>query len=175
MSMLARCQILTVLLAALLLSACNHSRPPSGSAVVRADRQITGPSKYPLAVDPNRVGTYPADAKSGAGYFYDEVLEYRVWLHTENGAKPLNGSVDYFVAFAQYETAEKFSNSTAGAEEPLVLVQQLQWIDEPERGRFIPVKEERITEWQVRWLPDNKRTPMSIEEFMKHPREAGPP
>lgn len=146
-----------------------------GGAVVRTDRQITGPSKYPLAVDPNRVGTYPPDSKSGAGYFYDEVLEYRVWLHPENGAKPLNGRDDYFVAFAQYETAERFSKSTPGAEEPLVLVRQLQWIDEPEHGRFIPVKGERVTEWQVRWLPDSKRTPMSIEEFMKHPREAGPP
>jgi putative acetyltransferase len=164
-----------VLFAALLLSACNRSKLPSSFAVVRADRQITGQSTYPLAIDPNRVGTYPPDAKSGAGYFYDEVLEYRVWLHPENGAKPLNGRDDYFVAFAQYEKAKTFSNSTPGAEEPLVLVRQLQWINEPERGRFIPVKEERIAEWQVRWLQDSKRTPMSIEEFMKHPHEAGPP
>jgi hypothetical protein len=128
-----------------------------------------------VAVDPNRVGTYPPDAKSGAGYFYDEVLEYRVWLHPENGAKPLNGSKDYFVAFAQYEAAEGFFKSAPGAEPPLVLVRQLEWIDEAERGHFIPKKEEHITEWQVGWLPGNKRTPQSIEEFMKHPREAGPP
>ena len=92
---------------------------------------VSGTSKYPLAVDPNRVGTYPAYTKSGGGYFYDEVLEYRVWLHPENGAKPLDGRHDYFFAFDQYETAEEFSKSTAGAEEPLVLVRQLQWISEP--------------------------------------------
>lgn len=33
------------------------------------------PSNYPLAVDPARVGEYPAEAKSGGGYFYDEVLD----------------------------------------------------------------------------------------------------
>ena len=164
-----------MILAALLLAACNHSKPLSGFAMLRSDRQIAGPSKYPFAFDPNRVGTYPPDVKSGAGYFYDEVLEYRVWLHPDNGAERLNGSEDYFVAFAQYEAAERFSKTTSGAEEPLVLVRQLEWIDEPKRGDFIPVKGDRVTEWQVRWLPDSKRTPMSIQEFMKHPQEAGPP
>jgi hypothetical protein len=37
------------------------------------------------------------------------------------------------------------------------------------------MKGERITEWQVVWLPGHKRTPNSIEEFMKHPQEEGPP
>ena len=43
-------------------------------------------SKYPLAIDENMVGEYPALVKSGAGYFYDDVLEYRVWCHPERGA-----------------------------------------------------------------------------------------
>jgi hypothetical protein len=38
-----------------------------------------------LAIDPNRVGTYSADTKSGGGYFYDDVLEYRVWCNPEKG------------------------------------------------------------------------------------------
>jgi hypothetical protein len=87
-----------------------------------------------------------------------------------------SGSVPSVPLFpVQYEIAEAFSKRESGAEEPLAVVRQLEWIDEPERGRFIPVKKERITEWQVAWLPDSKRTPTSIEEFMKHPREAGPP
>lgn len=57
-----------------------------------------------------------------------------------------------------------------GAEEPLVLVRQREWINEPEPGHYVPEKGERITEWQVRWLKDDKRTAGSIEEFMKHPR-----
>jgi len=36
----------------------------------------------------------------------------------------------------------------------------------------VPEKGERITEWQVKWLPDSKRTGESIREFMKHPKEA---
>ncbi len=128
----------------------------------------------PSAVDPSKVGTYQADTKSGAGYFYDDVLEYRVWLHPHKGAKPLNGSDDYFVAFAQYEPALAFSNTTAGAEDPIVLVRQIECIHEPEHGRFIAMKEERVTEWQVQWLPANKRSLTSIQEFLKHPKEAGP-
>lgn len=154
------------------LSACNHDAQPSGLVGVRADRQIAGSSAYPLSVDPNRVGRYPPNEKSGGGYFYDDVLEYRVWIET--GATQINNGNDYFVAFAQYESAERFSKSMPNAEPPLVLVRRLEWIDEPERGHFIPEKEERIAEWQVGWLHDHKRTPNSIEEFMKHPREEGP-
>ena len=165
---------IAVAIAGALLVACNHSKPSSDFVVVRSDRQIAGHSKFPVAVDPNRVGTYPSDTKSGAGYFYDDVLEYRVWLHPENGAEPLNGTHDYFVAFAQYESAEAFSKKAPGAEPPLVLVRQLEWLDEPETGHFIPEKGERITEWQVAWLADSKRTDRSIDEFLKHPKEAGP-
>ncbi|HEV2223729.1 MAG TPA: hypothetical protein VGR84_12080 [Candidatus Acidoferrales bacterium] len=127
-----------------------------------------------MAVAPNLVGTYPPDTDSGAGYFYDEVLEYRVWLNRDKGAEPLNGDKDYFVAFAQYEPAEAFSRKTRGAEVPIALVRQLEWIDEPERGHFVPERGERITEWQVQWLRNNKRTEDSVTEFMKHPKEAGP-
>lgn len=126
-----------------------------------------------MAVDPSRVGTYASETKSGGGYFYDEVLEYRVWI--ENGVSKRNGGNEYFAAFAQYEPAERFSKSTADAEPPLVLVRQLEWIDEPARGHFIPQKGERISEWQVAWLQGHKRTPQSIEDFMKHPQEEGPP
>lgn len=164
----------TFILGMLFLCSCNHSQPSSNFVVVHANREITAPSAYPLAVDPGRVGTYSPDTSSGAGYFYDEVLEYRVWLHPENGAAPLNGTHDYFVAFAQYEVADAYSKNTPGAEEPLVLVRQLEWISEPEHGRFIPEKGERITEWQVKWLSNNKKTSNSIQEFLKHPREAGP-
>jgi hypothetical protein len=167
-------QTVVLLAGALFVSACNRSGPPSGFVVVRADRQISGLTAYPLAADPSRVGSYPPDTKSGAGYFYDEVLEYRVWLHPEKGAEPLNGTKDYYVAFAQYEAANAFSKQTPGAEAPLALVRQLEWIDEPERGHFVPEKGERITEWQVRWLRNSRRTHESIKEFMKNPKEADP-
>lgn len=36
-------------------------------------------SKYPHGKDPSLVGTYAASAKSGGGYVWDDVLEYRVW------------------------------------------------------------------------------------------------
>jgi hypothetical protein len=42
-----------------------------------------------------------------------------------------------------------------------------------EAGHFIPEKGERITEWQVQWLPNAKRNAESVRDFMKNPKEAG--
>lgn len=142
--------------------------------VFRVDRTQSGKSQYPIAVSLDKVGTYSGQTKSGAGYFYDEVLEYRVWLHPERGAAPLAGTQDYFAAFAQYENALAFSRSTSGAEEPLVLVHQLESINEPAPGQYVVDKSERITEWRVEWLPGSKRTPASIQDFLAHPQQAKP-
>lgn len=139
---------------------------------LRVDRAVSKPSAYPLATDDAQVGKYPPRSKSGAGYFYDDVLEYRVWFHPERGAEPLNGEYDYYFAFAQYEKAEELSQSLKGAEKPLVLVRQYEWINEPEPGHYLAEKGNRITEWQAEWLDGNKRTPDSISEFLKHPRPA---
>ena len=78
-------------------------------------------SAYPLAVDNAQVGKYAPHSKFGAGYFYDDVLEYRVWFHPERGAVTLNGDHDYYVAFAQYEKAAELSQSSKGAEGPLAV------------------------------------------------------
>jgi hypothetical protein len=110
--------------------------------MLRSDPVTSGTSAYPLAVAPGRVGLYPPETKSGAGYFYDDVLEYRVWLHPENGAVPVNGTKDYFAAFAQYERAAAFAAKARGGEEPLALVRQREWIDEPEPMHFIHKKGE---------------------------------
>ena len=116
-------------------------------------------SSFPHAVDKAKVGTYPALSKSGAGYFYDDVLEYRVWEHLKNEEVK-------FWAFATYNEAREFSRKTPNAEKPLALVRQNEWIDEPEPGKFIHVKEPRITEWQVEWLQDNKNSRQQIPKFL---------
>jgi hypothetical protein len=123
-------------------------------------------SHYPKATDSKMVGKYPALAKSGGGYFYDEVLEYRVWCHPEQGAVDEFDGDDYFYVFKTYEEALKFSESRQGAEQPLVLLRQLEHINEPEEGVFEQVKEERITEWQVQWLEGSKRGHDSISKFL---------
>ena len=126
------------------------------------DRTVVASSQHPVAVDPGRVGSYPALSRSGGGYFYDDVLEYRVWIHPKGG-----GDV-YYRAFASFEPALQFSKTTTGAEEPLVLVRQLKWVNEPEPGKFEPRSDERITEWQVVWLSEKtKRSEDSIERFLK--------
>jgi putative acetyltransferase len=122
-------------------------------------------SAYPIAVDFKKVGTYSALTKSGAGYFYDDVLEYRVW------SNPPAGGDDHYKAFATYEDAFIYSQKTPGAEAPLVLIRQKEWIDEPQPGQYIRKSEERLTEWKVKWLEGSKREPGLIERILKEHRQ----
>lgn len=129
-----------MLIAAVVAAAALRPAEVSGNpAVVRFEvafvDRATGPSAFPLAVRPSRVGTFGAQTKSGAGYFYDEVLEYRVWLHPERGAEPLAGTFDYFAAFARYETAAEYARTHAGSEHPIVLVLQREHIKCAHRGK----------------------------------------
>lgn len=123
-------------------------------------------SKYPIAIDETKVGVYPAHTKSGGGYFYDDVLEYRVWCRPWLGTPDEFEGEIYYYAFASYEEAKEFSDKTEGSENPLVLVRQLEWINEPEKGQFIHEKGECITEWLVEWLDGSKRQPETIQEFI---------
>ena len=144
----------------LLASGCSGSK--LGDKVLAPDHTVVASSQYPPAIDANKVGSYPALTKSKAGYFYDDVLEYRVWIHPKGG-----GDV-FYRAFASYELALQFSKTTAGAEEPLVLVRQRKWVNESESGKFEPRSGERITEWQTVWLSQNtKRTEGSIERILE--------
>src|SRR5688572_33225073 len=74
------------------------------------------PYGFPDVLDAERVGDYPALAKCGGGYVWDEVLEYRVWCHPERGAEDLADGNDYYHAFASYPEALEFSQETIGAE-----------------------------------------------------------
>ncbi len=124
-------------------------------------------SNFPTAVDEKMVGEYPAETKSGGGYFYDDVLEYRVWCRPWLGAPDEFDGEIYYYAFSSFEAAKEFSHNTKGSEQPLVLVRQLEWIDEPTPGQFIPMKGERITEWLVEWLQGNKRAEQTISQFIE--------
>lgn len=75
--------------------------------------------QYPKVLDKKKVGNYPAVAKSGGGYVWDEVLEYRVWCHPEQGAEDLENGNDYYYAFATYEEAFDFFLNHDGAETSL--------------------------------------------------------
>lgn len=121
---------------------------------------------YPPVLSPELVGTYPAVAKSGGGLVWDAVLEYRVWCHPERGAPDEAEGSDYYFAFASYEEAETFARSTRGAEEPLALVLQREFIEEPEDGRYVHVREERVTEWPVEFLARPCRTERTIPDFL---------
>jgi putative acetyltransferase len=123
-------------------------------------------NQYPDAVDASLVGTYPAVANAGGGYVWDDILEYRVWCHPECGAPDDENGNDYYFAFATYAEAAAFSKSTSGAEKPLALVRQVEYIDEPRAGEFRHVKELRITEWPVEFLGRPQRTPRTIPEFL---------
>lgn len=161
---LALCKICAVVATAVYVGGCGAGT--QHFVCIRADRTVCRHSTYPPAIDNAKVGRYAAGTKSGAGFFYDDVLEYRVWFCPERGAKPLNGKDDYYVAFAEYERAKEFSKASRGAEEPLVLVRQYEWINEPEPGQYTAEKGNRVTEWQVEWLEGNKRTADSTRQLL---------
>ena len=122
--------------------------------------------QYPAVLDPNAVGEYSASAFAGGGYVWDEVLEYRVWCHPERGAPDEAEGSDYYYPFASYAEALDFSRRTKGAEEPLALVLQREYISEPQPGIYVHVKEQRITEWPVEFLSRPRRTRDTIPSFL---------
>jgi hypothetical protein len=122
--------------------------------------------QYPDVLDASLVGTYPASAKAGGGYVWDEVLEYRVWCHPERGAPDEADGSDYFYSFATYAEALAFSLRAKGAEEPLALILQREYISEEEPEQYVHVKEERVTEWPVAFLTRPRRRPNTIPGFL---------
>lgn len=122
-------------------------------------------SNYPKVKDPSLVGEYSALAKAGGGYVWDDVLEYRVWCHPHDGAPDTEDGDDYYYVFETYEEAFAYSQSNQGCEEPLALVLQNEYIDEPAAGKYVHVKEQRLTEWQVEFLKRPRRTENTIPDF----------
>lgn len=128
--------------------------------------QAAGMTDYPNAIEPGKVGSYPAVAAAGGGYVWDEVLEYRVWRHPERGASDDHSGNDYYFAFATYAEASDCSRTTRGAEQPLALILQREYIDEPAPGRYVHVAKERLVEWPVEFLSRPRRTKATIPDFL---------
>jgi putative acetyltransferase len=124
------------------------------------------PVRFPPVLDVSKVGEYPALAKAGGGYVWDAVLEYRVWCHPERGAPDEADGSDYYYAFESHEKADAFSRTHEGTEEPLALVLQREYIDEPEPGIYVHVREERVTEWPVVFLSRPQRDARTIPDFL---------
>jgi hypothetical protein len=127
---------------------------------------MTTHSQYPAVLDPNAVGEYAASAYAGGGFVWDEVLEYRVWCHPERGAPDEAEGSDYYYAFASYAEALEFSQRLQGAEKPLALILQREYISEPQPGVYVHVKEQRIAEWPVEFLSRPRRTSETIANFL---------
>ena len=123
-------------------------------------------TRYPKVKDPNLVGEYPALVKSGGGYVWDEVLEYRVWCSPQEGAPDEAKGDDYYYAFETYEEALSYSESNQGCELPVALVLQEEYINEPEPGKYVHVKEQRLAEWPIAFLKRPRRTDRTIAGFL---------
>lgn len=122
---------------------------------------------YPQAIDPSKVGEYPAVAGAGGGFVWDEVLEYRVWCH------PKDGGDDFYWAYSTYEEAlnaaeslRENDDSIAEVEEPLVLILQREHINEARPGEYEHVTNPRNAEWPPEFLSRPKRTERTIPDFL---------
>jgi len=91
---------------------------------------------------------------------WDAVLEYRVWCHPEGGGD------DFYYAFASYPDALSFSTKSEGAESPVALILQREYIDEATPGKYVHVKKRRITEWPIEFLSRPRRTKRTIPDFL---------
>lgn len=129
-------------------------------------KRMTHDSAFPAVRDPGLVGSYPAPAQAGGGFVWDAVLEYRVWCHPERGAPDVDDGPDYLRAFATYEEALAFSEATPGAEDPLALILQDEYIEEPEPGVYVRCEQPRVTEWPPSFLSRPRRTPQTIPAFL---------
>ena len=127
---------------------------------------MSAQQEYPRVQDEAMVGRYPALAQSGGGLVWDAVLEYRVWFRPERGAPDSEDGSDYFLAFASFDDARAVSTSAEGAEEPVALILQEEFIDEPSPGEYVHRKERRIAEWPVEFLRRPRRTERSIPDFL---------
>ncbi len=109
------------------------------------------PTSYPAAIHPSKVGQYPLWGDTGGGYFYDRVLEYRVWVKHADGSLTLD-------AFATHDEAKRFADKaeTEGNRyvHLVVLVEQDpgHWVDEPRAGAYKRGTSHRLTEWRTEWL-----------------------
>ena len=112
------------------------------------------------------MGTYAALAKAGGGFVWDAVLEYRVWVHPERTDDDPGDGSDFYRAFATHADALAFAKIQVGAEEPLALVLQEEYIDESEPGEYTHVRERRVTEWPVDFLRRPRRTSETIPRFL---------
>src|SRR5260370_26372641 len=130
--------------------------------------------QYSDALDPGLVGTYPASAHAGGGYVWDAVVEYRVWCHPESGAPDLAEGSDYYFPFATHQEALEFSEGNKGTEEPVALILQEEFIDEPKAGQYVHVKERRFTEWPAHFLTRPKRTARTVRDFFSPDAPAHP-
>jgi len=83
-----------------------------------------------------------------------------VWCH------PRHGGRDYYRAFSSYPAALRFSRKSRGAEKPLALIMQKEYIDEPNPGKYAHVKKRRITEWPIAFLSRPRRTKDTIPDFL---------
>ena len=117
-------------------------------------------ARFPRAIDEARVGKYPALSYAGGGLVWDAVLEYRVWCHPEGGGD------DFYHAFASYPDALSFSTKSEGAENPVALILQREYIDEAKPGKYVHVKKRRITEWPIEFLSRPRRTKRTIPDFL---------
>jgi len=122
-----------------------------------------GDKPLPPATNPKMVGKYNMKCKSGGGGRWDQVLEYRVWVRTDDDL--------YFKSYANYldahEEATKLQTKDDVEYVHVVVLIKQNWQVWWESGKIVFNDEETITEWQPEWLLDARQISLLSQEEVK--------
>jgi putative acetyltransferase len=118
-------------------------------------------SDYPLPDDLAAVGTHAAAAARDSGVFYDDVLEYRLWVRRPATTEEL------MFAFPTVEDAHEARTALGRDARLCVLVQQREPIERMEDGSYVQRSEPRRVEWPITWLVDGRPGEDAVQEVLE--------
>lgn len=116
----------------------------------------------PDAIDSQKVGYYGHADSYNDGYFWDELLEYRVRCR----ALPTDEEEELLYCFRDYPSAFEFYKKTPTAQELNALVLQKESITRLNRNEFKHITTPRTAEWPAHFLMRPQGSASFIAKFL---------
>ncbi len=117
----------------------------------------------PSAVDHQKVGYYGNAESYNDGYFWDELLEYRVRCR----ALPNDEEEELLYCFKDYQSAFTFYKKTPTTQELNALILQKEHITRLNRNAFKHIDTPRMVEWPAHFLMRPQGSTAFIITFLR--------